>query len=102
MLKFQNIKVISKSKFENNLKHIFRDSPGHLRNTPFNRKLLINTASDLKNYLGTDIYGNKWYAKMQKDGTQVWTSLRNNQIRNGGINKIPKKFDPTAGLAKNI
>jgi len=88
--------------FENNLSHIFRDAPGHLSDTPFNRQLLVDAASNPKNYLGTDKFGNKWQGYIQKDGTQVWVSLRNGEIRNGGINKVPKNFDSETGLCDNI
>ena len=53
--------------------HIFRDAPGHLPDTPANRELIVTTASNPENFLGTDSYGNDWHASPQPDGTQVWT-----------------------------
>ncbi len=85
--------------FERSLKHIFRDKPGHLPDTPANRQLLLEISGDSKNFLGTDKYGKTWHAKTQKDGTQVWTCSRNGEIRNGGLNKAPKNFDRETGLS---
>lgn len=79
--------------FENNLKHIFRNEPGHLADTPANRRLLIDTASDPKNYLGKDKFGNEWYAKTIEDGSQAWVQLRDGKIRNSGLNDTPKALD---------
>lgn len=60
---------------------------------------MTDVASDEGNYLGTDKYGNEWYTKIQSDGTQVWTQVRNGEIRNGGLNQSPKTFDPQTGLS---
>ena len=86
--------------FKNNEKHIFRNSKGHLSNTPQNRKLLIELASDSKSYVGTDKYGNQWYAKTLPDGKQLWASVRGNLVRNGGLNTVPKEFNNETGLCK--
>ena len=83
--------------FENNLKHIFRESPGHLADTPINRQLLIDTASNPQNYLGKDRFGNEWYSKTLENGTQTWVEVRNGLIRNAGLNKVPDVFE---GLSK--
>ena len=78
--------------------HIFQ--PDHnIEDTPENRLLLINTASDDNNNIGTDIRGNTWYAKDLPDGRQVWVLVRNNQIRNGGINDTPRPWDPNTGFS---
>ena len=67
--------------------------------TPANRQLLLEISGDLKNFLGTDKYGKTWHAKMQENGTEVWTCSRNGEIRNEGLNKTPKNFDREAGLS---
>ena len=80
--------------------HIFRNAPGHLVNdTPANRQLLVDTASNPSNLLGTDRFGNNWYAQTRPDGSQVWVSARNGEIRNGGVNPTPRPFNPSTGLS---
>jgi hypothetical protein len=95
------IKTSSKF-FEKNIKHIFRNEPGHLIDTPANRKLLLDVSGDPKNFLGVDKYGKSWHAQIQKDGTQIWSYSNNGEIRNGGVNKIPIDFHPETGLSKTI
>jgi hypothetical protein len=78
--------------------HIFRDALGHVPDTEDNRGLLIDTHHpDCR--LGEDRFGNVWYARVLKDGRQVWIQVRNFRIRNGGINLLPRKFDPLTGLS---
>ncbi|NJL91814.1 MAG: hypothetical protein HC916_20080 [Coleofasciculaceae cyanobacterium SM2_1_6] len=84
----------------NRLKHIFRDAPGHLLDTPDNRQLLIDTASNPDYYLGKDRWGNDWYAHTQPDNTQVWVQTRQTQIINGGLNPIPRSWYPQIGLGE--
>lgn len=80
--------------YEKNINHIFRDAPGHFKNnTKVNREMLIETASNSKNFLGKDRFGNEWHSQIIKDGRQVWTSSRNGKIRNGGVNESPRNFD---------
>ena len=81
-------------------KHIFRNKKGHLSDTVENRKLLENTANNNKNYLGKDRYGNEWYQQTLKNGKQLWTEVRNGKIINGGLNDIPKEWNPLTGLKK--
>jgi len=77
-------------KDDSQLKHVFRDDEGHiLEDTPENRKLLLDTASDSANYKGKNEYGCKWYTKIREDGTEVWVSIRNGIVQNGGINSPP-------------
>lgn len=83
-------------------KHIFRNEKGHLPDTPENRKLLSDVASDIKNRLDVDSRGNEWYAKNLPDGKQVWALVRNNVIRNGGINDTIRSFNKQTGLSTNI
>lgn len=84
--------------FKKNESHIFRNDEGHLLDTPENRRLLIEMTSDPKNFLGPDERGNLWYGKILPDGKQVWTSVRDNLIRNGGLNETPKIFNSKTGL----
>ena len=85
----------------NDVSHIFRNAPGHLPDdTPQNRQLLIDTASDPDNYLGNDKYGNEWYSEIRSDGTQIWVKVRNDLIRNGGVNQTPRTFNQVSGLSK--
>lgn len=87
---------------DNKAKKIFGTREGHIVDTPQNRELLINIANDTNNILGNDKFGNTWSAKLLDTGEQVWTQTRNGQIINGGINKIPKKFNSETGLSSPI
>ena len=48
-----------------------RNKKGHIPDTPKNRDLLQETCNDEHNYLGTDKNGNRWYAQILPDGSQV-------------------------------
>lgn len=87
--------------YEKNASHIFRDAPGHLScDSPENRQLLISTVTP-DNYLGEDKWGNQWYARTQDDGSEVWVETRNGtEIRDGGVNPTPGKWDPQTGLSR--
>ncbi|MCI5143730.1 MAG: hypothetical protein D3909_18800 [Candidatus Electrothrix sp. ATG1] len=79
--------------------HIFRNAPGHITDTPANRRLLRNIASDSRTTLGTDRFGNEWSARIQPDGSQVWVQTRNGVIQNGGVNQTPRNYNPDTGLS---
>jgi hypothetical protein len=85
---------------EGRLGHIFRDAPGHLADTPANRKLLQGVADDPATTLGADKFGNTWSARILDDGTQAWTQTRNGDIINGGMNPTPRPFNPQTGLSR--
>lgn len=80
--------------------HIFRDADGHITDTPENRQLLEEVSNNTNNYLGTDKYGNDWYAQSQSDGSQIWVEVRNGIIFEGGINEEPRTWNPQTGLKK--
>jgi hypothetical protein len=82
------------------LKHIFRQKEGHLTDTFENRQIL-ESIIDEKYKLGSDKYGNIWYAKTCADGSQIWVRMRNNCIINGGINQTALVYNPITGLNSN-
>ena len=77
--------------------HIFRDEVGHLADTAENRKLLIEVASNSAHRIGIDRFGNTWSTMILPDGSQVWVSVRNGVIQNGGVNLVPKDLTPMFG-----
>lgn len=83
------------------LKHMFANRPGHLPDTPENRALLESVSNNPSNYLGTDRMNTQWYAQTQSDGSQIWARVWNGSIFNGGINDIPRKWNPVTGLNNN-
>ncbi len=88
---------------EAQMKHMFRKADGHfLQDTPANRAAIEKAASNSKNFLGVDKYGNSWYAETLPNGTQTWAEVRNGIITEGGLNQVPKVFDPITGLKANI
>ncbi len=80
--------------------HIFRDSEGHIPDTPENRALLEDVANSVDNFRGRDKYGNEWYTMDLEDGRQVWVEARNGNIFDGGINESPKFWNSETGLKK--
>jgi filamentous hemagglutinin len=80
-------------------KHIFRDKEGHLPDTPANRKLLEDVASDPRARLSVDKYGNEWFARTDANGNQVWAQVRGDRIINGGVNNPPRTVNPQTGLS---
>ena len=52
---------------ESQIKHIFRDTKGHLKDTPRNRRIIEELAQDNSHFCGTDKYGNKWNVKITKE-----------------------------------
>ena len=95
----------SRVKFPRNpsqIKHIFRNKPGHLTDTPYHRRILRDLANDNNYYKGKDVNGNEWHVKIMKDGSQLWVQHRNGIIQNGGKNKTPIKWNDNTGLNKPI
>jgi RHS repeat-associated protein len=85
---------------EKRVGHIFREAEGHFAtDTPAARTLINKTATNSKNAMGTDKFGNQWSAKTQKDGTQVWTQSRNGKVINAGVNQEARTFNPQTGLS---
>lgn len=78
--------------------HIFGNRPGHIPDTPENRRLLENIANSSANRVGTDSYGNDWYSHINPDGSQTWVQVRNGTIQNGGINTVPRTWNPQTGF----
>ena len=78
--------------------HIFRNTEGHIKDTPANRQLLERIANNPKYRLGPDEHGNMYHGLTRLDGTQVWVIIRDGQITNGGINLVPKTYNPKTGL----
>ena len=85
---------------EDDAPHMFANRSGHLIDTPANRKLLIDLVSNKNNFLGLDKHLNEWYGKIMEDGRQLWAIVRAFIIRNGGINDVPRAFNPGTGLCK--
>ena len=59
---------------------------------------MIDIAHDLSTRQGIDKHGNAWH-KIRDDGSQVWVQVRENKIRNGGINNPPKVWDLQTGYS---
>jgi hypothetical protein len=79
---------------DSQLKHIFRKGEGHVSDSILNRELIVATANDSKNYIGSKANGNRWYAKDIGDNRQVWAEVRQGVIQNAGIN-VPPRTDWT-------
>jgi hypothetical protein len=81
--------------------HIFRPKEGHFPDdTPENRKKIEDVANDPDNYQGTDRHGKEGYSKTNPDGSQTWAEVRNGQITNGGINEVPRPWNPRTGFVQ--
>lgn len=104
--KSQITNVTQKIKIEflkDKIPHIFENRSGHLINTPENQQLLLDLASDPKNYFAKpDCRGSIWCEKILDDGRQLWAQVYDGQIRNGGINPVPHRWHPETGLSRFI
>ncbi len=85
---------------DNRVQHIFRDAEGHVLDTPANREMLLGITKEASSYLGSDQFGNQWFAIITVDGKQIWTQTRANEIINGGLNLIIRTFNPLTGLSQ--
>lgn len=83
------------------IKHIFSDRPGHLPDTPENRKILTDLANDKSKYVGTDKYGNSWHEKTKEGGAQYWVRHRDGKINEGGKNDTPRIWNEETGYNNN-
>ena len=85
---------------EKSVNHIFRDAKGHFKkDCKENRKIILDTVNNRKNFLGKDKYGSEWYSSILDTGKQVWAQVRSNKIRNAGINDVPRKFNSVTGFS---
>ena len=85
--------------FDKNIRHIFRKALGHFwYDTLQNRKILLDTAADMKNFRTTDENGNHCFEKILSTGQQIWVEVRDQCIRNGGINDVVRNVDPIKGF----
>jgi len=85
---------------EKRIGHIFRDAPGHVKDTPENRQRLLELVEQAENFLGTDARGHSWYVSAEGQRPQLWAVVRGDEIINGGANDAPRSFDPESGLAR--
>ena len=85
---------------ESELGHIFRESEGHVADTPENRQLLLAVANDAAAQLASDQYGNEWFVKLLSEGTQAWVQVRSGTIVNAGINAVPRSYHQQTGLKR--
>ena len=72
------------------IKHIFRKAEGHVEDTPENRKMILDTANEPHNYIGTDKDKTDWYQKPLPSGKQVWVQVWGSQVNNAGVNDRPR------------
>ncbi len=88
---------------ERDAPHIFRNKIGHFtEDTLLNRCKIINVVSNMGNFLGQCERGSLWFAKTLEDGTQIWAEVRKGIVRDAGINKTPRFFNPSTGLKNDI
>ena len=87
--------------FKNVFTHAFTGEKGHFTDSSAHRKLVLDMASDLKNFIIKDVHGNYWYAKILENGKQVWAWARDGLIRDCGINDIPRAINKY-GLCNDI
>ena len=64
--------------------------------------MLMDVGLDILCYLGPDKRENVWFAKILPDGSQLWVKIRDGFIIDGGLNAIPREYNPYTGLAKFI
>lgn len=74
---------------------------GHVYDTPENRKIILETFSDKKNFIGKDIHGKELFAKLLPDGTETWAYVQNGKVKSAGINNIPLYYNIDGCLIKN-
>lgn len=87
---------------KNSLHHLFRNKEGHIAGTIENKEMLLNLVQSAKNCSG-EIEGVIWYSKLEKNGEQLWACVwrETQEIRNCGINKKPRIWDPDSGYNIN-
>jgi hypothetical protein len=88
---------------EKSAQHIFRNKENHFSSdTPENRTVLERIANSEENLLGTSKRGAQWYGKTIENGKRIWVEVRNGEIRNGGINDVPREFNSETGLSRQV
>ncbi len=76
------------------LGHIFRKGEGHFsKDTPSNRQYILAAVSSPKNRV-PEVKNRELYLKIMPDERQAWAVVRNNVVRNGGVNPKPLAWVP--------
>jgi ankyrin repeat protein len=75
------------------IKHIFREQKGHLKDSPQSRAIVQSATDHPDNFVGRDRHGNDIYFKRLPDGKQAWARVYGGQIRNGGVNDKPSHLN---------
>lgn len=84
---------------ESQLRHLFRNAPGHLPYSEENVRRIERLIGDERNYVGTDAqHGNRWYSKTLPDGSQLWAKVHNGIVSNCGLNETPRSWSPQTGF----
>ena len=76
--------------------HIMADRPGHMIDTPQNRKILEKISSDKRNFIRSDSRGFNVYSKVV-NGKEYWVYERNGIIQDGGVNTSNFKHHKKGG-----